>query len=112
MGDPHDAWRYNQCKHHINIADGASIIFFAIFGWIPAMAYTAFWETLWLAGHRKTISQLGKAYKGLWVSLALIILSIPVWIFAAVILGSFTLFTLCPDFIPGNQCFKESHPIP
>jgi hypothetical protein len=39
-------------QHHpecgeINIADGASNVFFAYLGWIPAVAYVGLWELVW-----------------------------------------------------------------
>ena len=38
--------RYEACNHHINIADGASNIFYLYLGWIPAAAYVGFWQLL------------------------------------------------------------------
>ena len=38
---------HEECKHHINIADGASNMFYMILGWIPAMGYLGIWLWIW-----------------------------------------------------------------
>jgi hypothetical protein len=59
--------RHEECGE-INIADGASNVFYAYFGWIPAMAYVGIWEALWRIRHRRKIKEMGKEYKGKWIS--------------------------------------------
>jgi len=52
----------------INIADGASNIFYLYAGWIPATAYVGIWEFLWRIRSRKKLKELGKNYNGRWFS--------------------------------------------
>ena len=60
-------------QHHeecgeINIADGASNVFYAYFGWIPATAYVGIWEAFWRIRYRRKIKEMGKEYKEKWFS--------------------------------------------
>ena len=78
-----------ECEHLVNIADGASIVFYLLFGWIPAAAYTGFWELLWRWDHRHSIRQRERSFKGKWASntvifFFLLVVSYP--IFATIIL--------------------------
>lgn len=70
-----------KCEGIIYIADGASDVFYLVLGWIPAVAYTGFWEFWWRRKYRFIIGQLGKNYKGKWFSTTLIACSAPVWIY-------------------------------
>ena len=60
-------------QHHeecgeINIADGASNVFYAYFGWIPAIAFVGILETFWRIRYRRKINEMDKEYKGKWFS--------------------------------------------
>ncbi len=59
---------YEECSHHVNIADGASLVFLLLFGWILAAFYVSIWEIIWRIRHRKEIKVMGKEYKGRWFS--------------------------------------------
>jgi len=59
--------QHEECGK-INIADGASNIFYLYAGWIPATAYVGIWEFLWRIRSRKKLKELGKNYKGRWFS--------------------------------------------
>jgi hypothetical protein len=76
-------YSFDPCGHLVNIADGASNIFFLVLGWIPAAAYAGFWEFWWRRKYALIISPQGKTYKGKLFSTALIVCSIPVWLFVA-----------------------------
>jgi hypothetical protein len=55
---------FDACGHHVNIADGAAIVFYLFFGWIPAAAYAGFHELIWRWRHRAVIRGMGRAFKG------------------------------------------------
>ena len=59
---------HEQCKHHVNTADGAANVFYFILGWIPGTAYVGIWEFLWRRRYRKILKEMGKNYKGRWFS--------------------------------------------
>lgn len=75
-----------KCEGIINIADGASNIFYLILGWIPAAAYAGFWEFWWRRKYAFIIRPIGKRYKGKWFSTALIVCSVPVVFLAVMVL--------------------------
>ena len=70
-----------ECGHHVNIADGASYVFYLVLGWVPAAAYAGFWEFWWRRKYGFIIRPLGKRYKGKWFSTTLIVCSVPVLLF-------------------------------
>lgn len=70
-----------KCQGIVNIADGASYVFYLVLGWVPAAAYAGFWEFWWRRKYAFIIRPLGERYKGKWFSTALIVCSLPVWIF-------------------------------
>jgi hypothetical protein len=78
---------FEECGHHVNIADGASYVFYLVLGWVPAAAYAGFWEFWWRRKYAFIIRPLGKRYKGKWFSTALILCSVPVWIFIVFLLA-------------------------
>ncbi|MEQ1887711.1 MAG: hypothetical protein ABL951_00870 [Alphaproteobacteria bacterium] len=83
-----------EIQHHkecpeINVSGGASYGFYLLFGWVPAAAYAGFFELLWRRRHRQTIRDMGAAFRGKWISNALIIFSIPVWLYIFVVLALF-----------------------
>ena len=96
---PDGAIQHHKECPEINIADGASIIFYLMFGWIPAAAYTGFFELLWRRRHRQTIRDMGAAFKGKWISNALIIFSIPVWLYILVVLALFVPLAVLKYFL-------------
>ena len=55
---------FDACGHHVNIADGAAIVFYLYFGWIPAAGYPGFHELVWRWRHRAAIRGMGSAFKG------------------------------------------------
>ncbi len=59
---------HEECRHHVNIADGASNVFLLGLGWIPAAFYIGIWEILWRIRHKIEIKAMGKKYKGRWCS--------------------------------------------
>jgi hypothetical protein len=61
-----------------NIADGASIIFTAFFGWIYAIIYTGWCEILWYRYHKRRTKLLTDDFKRDWIS------RIVVWISAII----------------------------
>jgi len=118
-------WKiYEECQsqfddaslnHHkecgeINIADGASSIFYAFFGWIPATAYVGLWELIWLAKHRKKIREIGKNYEGKWFSLIIFIISIPVWLYVLAIIIMFSYIFTCHLYSSSDKCY-HSHQV-
>ncbi len=89
-------WKaYNECQgqfsdgaiqHHeecgeMSITDGASNVFLALFGYIPAAGYVGFWELLWRVRYRKRIRELGNNYKGRWFSNIIIPFFIPLFLY-------------------------------
>lgn len=99
-----DAYAHERCKHLVNTADGAAIVFFGLFGWIPAAAYTGFWELTWMFVYRRRIRQMGNTYKGRWISYGLCILSSPVWIYGFVILCMAAFLAICPSPLSPDKC--------
>ena len=75
-----------NCQDIINIADGASNIFYLVLGWIPAAAYAGFWEFWWPRKYGFIIRRLGKSYIGKWFSTLLIVCSVPVWLFITLVI--------------------------
>lgn len=59
---------HELCGHLVDIADGASSLFYVFLGWIPATAYVGIFESIWRFRHRKRIKKMGKSYKGKWFS--------------------------------------------
>ncbi len=47
---------HEECKYNIDIADGASNIFYLYFGWIPATAYIGLWEYVWRRVYGRSIA--------------------------------------------------------
>ena len=92
--DDGDTKHHQECPE-INIADGARTIFFVVFGWIPAAAYAGFWELIWRRRHRHTLRAMGTAFKGKWASNALIIFSIPVWLYIGVLSTGIIIMVAC-----------------
>lgn len=77
---------FEECKHHINVNDSASIVFLLIFGVIPATGYVGFCELIWFLKHKSKIKQMGKDYKGNWMSYTTFIFIIPLAIYTLFIL--------------------------
>ena len=96
-----------ECKHHVNIADGASNVFYAYLGWIPAVAYVGLWEAIWRIWYRKRISKMGKDYKGKRFSTVLIISSIPIWAYGILLISMIIfMLTVCPEGrVSADQCW-------
>jgi hypothetical protein len=55
---------FEACGHHVNTADGAALVFYLYLGWIPAAAYTGFYELLWRWRYRRVIGAMGSGFKG------------------------------------------------
>ncbi len=94
---------HEECPE-INIADGASNIFYLFFGWVPAAAYAGFFELIWRRQHRDTIRALSETFKGKWISNALIIFSIPVWLYVLVLSALYIYLATCHCFSPSDKC--------
>lgn len=87
---------YEQCQsqfsdgsiqHHkecgeIDIADGASNIFYLVLGWLPAATYVAIYEFVWRLRYRRTIREQGNTYQAKWASNIVIILGAPLILYA------------------------------
>lgn len=76
-----------------NIADGASIVFTAFFGWIYAAIYTGWWEILWYHYHKRKTRLLTDDFKRDWISKAVAVISkyITLFMLLAIILIPFAL---------------------
>ena len=59
---------HEECRHHLMEGDGAKNVFAFVLGWIPAAFYIGIWEIFWRIKHRKKIREMGKNYKGKWLS--------------------------------------------
>lgn len=46
-----------------NIADGASLVFTLLFGWIYASIYTGWWEMIWYQYHKRRTGLIGENFK-------------------------------------------------
>lgn len=102
----------DECKGIVNIADGASNIFYLFLGWIPAGGYMGFFELLWRIKHRPTIKNMGKQFKGKWFSNFVVVAAIPVWIFMLLIFFVFIYYRIdCPPAImASNKCWIQQKP--
>lgn len=98
-GNPEQA---GECMHLVNIADGASYVFYFVLGWVPAAGYTGFWELLWRWKYRGKITN-----KGRWFSTALIVCSIPVWIVIGAVFVTYIYSRLnChPAIVASGKCW-------
>lgn len=83
---------------------GLPEVFYLVLGWIPAAAYVGFFELIWRIWRRDTIQVMGNTFKGKWASNALIIFSIPVWLYILVILALYIFLATCHWFIPSDKC--------
>lgn len=81
---------------------GPPEVFYLLFGWAPAAAYVGFFELLWRWQHRTTIRTLGNAFKGKWVSTALIVFSTPVWLYILVLLAVLIYTAGCNWYFPNG----------
>lgn len=54
------------------IGNGAQRITYLSFGWVLAAIYIGIWEWYWRVKHRLRIKEMGKAFKGRWLSNILI----------------------------------------
>jgi len=59
---------HEECRHHINTADGTQKVFTLLYGWVFAAIYVGLCEIVWRAWHRKRIKALGSIYTGRWFS--------------------------------------------
>ncbi|MFO1242540.1 MAG: hypothetical protein U1E36_04985 [Rickettsiales bacterium] len=85
------------------IGNGAQNIFYLFLGWIPSAAYVGFWEWIWRRKHKENIQKLGKSFKGKWFSTVLIVCSVPVWMYAILLLGLVLYMRIdCPPTIVSN----------
>jgi hypothetical protein len=57
---PKQPERHAACAHHVNVADGASNMFFLYLGGLPALMTTGWWELLWRRQHRSQMISLRK----------------------------------------------------
>ena len=68
-------WDMPECA---NIADGASLVFTLLFGWIYATVYTGWWEIIWHQYHKRKTQFIDKNFKKDWISI------IAVWVSVAI----------------------------
>ncbi len=73
-------------QHHkecgeINIADGASNIFYLIFGWLPATGYVGLCEFIWRWRYRRIVRKK-ETYAGMVFSSVVVIIAAPVILYA------------------------------
>lgn len=52
---------------------GPVLVTYYVLGWVPAAGYTGFWELIWRLRHRSVIRKIGNAFKGKWLSNALVL---------------------------------------
>lgn len=75
-----------------NIADGASLVFTLLFGWIYASVYTGWWEIIWYQYHRHKTRLIDKKFKRDWISRGAVWVSVAITtliiVAVAVIIGS------------------------
>lgn len=57
---PDQPERHAACARHVNIADGASNVFFLFLGWLPSLMITGWWELLWRRRHWNKMTSLRK----------------------------------------------------
>lgn len=102
-----------NCEGFINIADGASNVFYLVLGWIPAGGYVGFWELWWRIKHRVAIRAMDKQFKGKWFSTFVVVGAIPVWLFMFLI-ALFLIFmlTFCPTPVSTDKCWFPRHASP
>lgn len=94
---------FEECGHLVNIADGASNVFYMALGWIPAAAYAGLFEFWWRRKYREAIRSMGEAYEGRWFSTALIVCSVPVLCVMGIILILYIYTRIdCPPAIVAN----------
>jgi len=109
-------FRDGAIQHHKECPvtnSGLNNLFFLYFAWIPTAGYVGFFELIWRWRHRDTIRALGAAFKGKWASNALIIFSIPVWLYVLVLVVFYISLATCnwvyPDedhwFSPNDKCW-------
>jgi hypothetical protein len=65
---------HDECGE-INIADGASIAFYLLLGWLPGAAYVGIWELIWRRFHRHQLAERRTPLRWAWIT------SFPVWVF-------------------------------
>ena len=90
----------DECKGIINIADGASNVFYLYLGWIPSGGYAGFFELWWRIKYRENIRKMAKQFKVKWFSNFVVAAAIPVWLFMMFIflLGIFMKIYCFIDF--------------
>lgn len=103
-----DIRHHRECPE-IDIGDGASNAFYLLFGWIPAAAYVGFWELIWRRRYRHTIRAMCKTFKGKWASNALIIFSVPVWLYILAVVALTIYMAGCNWLYPnGDHWFSPN----
>ena len=98
MGDTgeSDSFRSEECGIDHVIADGASNVFYLLFGWVPTLGYVGLWEWIWRRKHN--LSKKSEKCPGYMFSCILVMISIPVIVFfGAVLLVGVTVNIM--DFI-------------
>lgn len=100
-------WQMHEECGNPFIGNGAQTAFALLLGWIPASAYVGFWELLWRRKYRHKIKEIGAAYKKSWVSTALIISSVPMWIYGIFLLGAVIfMLAVCPEGrVSSDKCW-------
>lgn len=104
---PDGEWRMHEECGNPFMGNGAQVAFALVLGWIPATAYVGIWEFLWRRKYRETIHDLGHQFTGKWLSTMLIVCSVPVWIYAFLLVALIVLLlTVCPEGrIPTDRCW-------
>ena len=84
-------WNMVECA---NIADGASLVFTLLFGWVYASIYTGWWEMIWYQYHKRKTLLINKDFKRDWIS------RVVVWVSATItILMILTIIFLLVAFM-------------
>lgn len=103
---PDSEWQMPEECGNPFMGNGAQTVFALLLGWVPAAGYVGFWEFLWRRKHRCEIGRIGKQFKGKWFSTTLIVCSVPIWIYAGLVLILVIYMrTVCPDGVAIDKCW-------
>lgn len=69
--------------HCYDIADGAKYAFALLFGWLPALIYTGWWEIAWYQYHKRITKLIDAKFETDWISGAVIFIALAVPMFLA-----------------------------
>lgn len=103
---------YNACQSHFRdgavqehpeckgLIPGGNLGFFLILGWIPVIGLVGGLELLWRIWHRRRTRNTDASF-GEWASNILLVLSVPVWIYFAVLITG-GIYSMMYPFQPSH----------